>query len=368
MTELIPTIVIALVLGAIIEKTSKFQRISALNIRVCIIALFIVLTLFIGLRTRYNDTTTYTHSYNMLMKADNPFNEIDWVLGTNPGFHFVNAVLMRCGWSAQSFLLFYAAITIGIYLWFLKKYANNFLFSLFLFITVGCYTFTLAAIKQCVAMALCLVATDRAIQKKPVSFAFFIILASLFHPYALMYLIVPFMTFCPWSGRSVVLFGFFAFLGVLLQRLLGTLISITTMLGEEYTVESFVGDGVNPFRLAVCAVPLMLALMSKRVIYSKNDKINNLFVNLSMLNAEIMFIALFGTANYFARLANYFLIFQTIALPWLVTHFDWNSQKVLKIGATLGYSVYFYYANVINQHFDSLYSSISFMKYLQSIL
>ena len=148
---------------------------------------------------------------------------------------------------------------------------------------------------------------------------------------------------------------------------LGTLVSITSMIGEEYTIESFTGDGVNPFRLAVCAVPLILALIARNVIYVKNDRVNNLFVNLSMLNAEIMFVALFGTANYFARLANYFLIFQTISLPWLLSHFDSNSRKVMNLGAVAGYSAYFYYANVINQHFDSLYYSISLIDYLKAV-
>ena len=43
-----------------------------------------------------------------------------------------------------------------------------------------------------------------------------------------------------------------------------------------------------------------------------------------------MFIALFGTANYFARLANYFLIFQTLALPWMLSYFDYKSKKTLR--------------------------------------
>lgn len=329
--------------------------------------LMVVMILFVGLRTKYNDTGAYTHAYD-LMNPGAILGGIDWRIGNNPGFNVVNQFLVNLGFSAQSYLMFYAAITVGIYLWFIRKYSSNIWLTVFLFITTGAYTFTLAAIKQCVAVAFALVGTDRAIRKKWAPFVFWVLLGSLFHAYTLMYLLIPLLMFKPWTKWTYVLLAAFGAAGVLLQPLMGTVINITTMLGEEYDATSFGGEGVNPFRLAVVAVPAVLALMTRRVIWKRNDRAMDLMVNLAMLNAEIMFVALFGTANYFARLANYFVIFQCVTIPCLLSNFDRATRRWLIPAAVVCYIAYFYYANVINQHFDSQFSSVTLTDWLRSLI
>ena len=65
-------------------------------------------------------------------------------------------------------------------------------------------------------------------------------------------------------------------------------------------------------------------------------------MNLSFLNGEIMFVALFGTANYFARLANYFCIFPVIALPRLFNMVPPKWRVLLKMVAIVCYFLFFY--------------------------
>ena len=85
-------------------------------------------------------------------------------------------------------------------------------------------------------------------------------------------------------------------------------------------------------------------------------------------NAEIMFIGLFGTANYFGRLANYFLIFQALCLPHLFKAFNETSRKLITSACIIGFLLYFYYANVINQNFDSMFNYVPFINYIKSII
>lgn len=371
MSELLPIVMTSLILAVLAHGHSRFSTETGeytRKDRLFWIIMAVAMIFFVGLRKGYNDTSAYRHGYELIDLSRGILEGVDWKVGSNPGFNVTNNILRHLGFSTQSFLMFYAAVTNGIYLWFIRKYSKNLWASLFFFITMGCYTFTLAAIKQCVAVAFCLIATDRALKKQYVSFVLWVLLATLFHPYSLMYLIVPFLMFRPWSGKTWVMLGAFGLAGVLLQPLLGTVVNITTMLGEEFDISSFSGEGVNPFRLAVVAVPVVLSFITRKPIKEKNDAQNNLFLNLSMLNAEIMFVAMFGTANYFGRLANYFLIFQTLALPWLFTHFEPKSKRFLTVAAIVCYVAYFYYANVINQHFDSIYSAVPLREYLQNIL
>ena len=83
------------------------------------------MALFVGLRTDYNDTRTYTGAYNMMEVEDTfeeLFNGIEWLkLGDNPGFELTNRILKYFGASDQTYLMFYAILTICINLWFLRK-------------------------------------------------------------------------------------------------------------------------------------------------------------------------------------------------------------------------------------------------------
>lgn len=370
MWELVPITVAGVVLAMLSHYFSEYDPLRCRYRRrenFFYAILVVVMVLFVGLRTQYNDTDNYESFYNAMDPELGLFEQLSWEIGENPLFALTNRILQKLGCSAQSFLLFYAAITVGLNLWFIRKYSCNVPFSVFLFLATGMFTFTMAAIKQCMAMAICLVAIDRAIQKKYIACVLWVLLASLYHPYALMYLIVPFLMFRPWSVQTVIMLAVFAVAGAVLDQLIGTIVDVTDLLGENYDAASFTGEGVNPFRVAVVAVPVLLALVTRRVIAQTPDRVQYLMVNLAMLNAEIMFVGLFGTANYFARLANYFLLFQAMAMPWLLTHFEPRSNRTMTWGALAGYSAFYVYSNAIHESFDYHYASVSVWDYLASL-
>ena len=74
-----------------------------------------------------------------------------------------------------------------------------------------------------------------------------------------------------------------------------------------------------------------------------------------------------GTANYFARLANYFLISQSLSLPWMLKKIGGRDRKLLTVLMVLGYLAYFYYANAINQPFDQDFARLSLSEYLAQL-
>lgn len=334
-----------------------------------IMAVFLIL--FAGLRTWYNDTVTYLQAYGAMSTDGTVFDTVtDWSIGGNPGFALVNSAMKHAGLSGQSFLLIYAAVTNGIYLWFIRKYTTDIWQSAFLFMIAGCFLFTLAAIKQCIAVAFCLLAVDQLLKKNYVRFALWVLVAVTFHPYAIMFAAVPWLAFQPWSRKTYISLVVFGLAGLLLQSLMGTIVDVTSMMGEQYDAASFSGEGVNPFRLAVTAVPLVISFLARFQIEDMDEdqeKANFLFTNLAILNAEIMFVGLFGTANYFARLANYFQIFQVLALPWLFRFFTPQSKRGIIGLAVVGYLLFSYYENGILRPFDNTYSYIPLVDYLKSL-
>ena len=365
MTKIIPVVVICLFLAFfsdVFSTKSSLKNNYEYKEKFIWIIIAFAMAVFAGLRVSYNDTFTYIYEYEEIVNSKLDFSDFNWALGANPGFRIVAMILKYIGFSANGYLMFYSIITYTIYIWFIHKYSTDFLMSIFLFICLV-FTFPLAAIKQCVAVAFCLIAVDKAINKKWFWFVFWIIIAETFHAYSFMYFIVPFLFFVPWKSKKTYLWiVFFLIIGIMLKPLLGTVLSITDSLGDNYTVEEFSGKGVNPLRLAVCLVPLVLSFILRNHISNTNSEISradNLCLNLSFLNGEIMFVALFGTANYFARLANYFYIFPVITLPRLFNMFSPKWRVPIKLAVIICYFLFFYYSLCLaHAPFDDEYASI----------
>ena len=365
MTKIIPVIVICLFLAFfsdVFSTKSSLKNNYEYKEKFIWIIIAFAMAVFAGLRVSYNDTFTYIYEYEEIVNSKLDFSDFNWALGANPGFRIVAMILKYIGFSANGYLMFYSIITYTIYIWFIHKYSTDFLMSIFLFICLA-FTFPLAAIKQCVAVAFCLIAVDKAINKKWFWFIFWILIAETFHAYSFMYFIVPFLFFVPWKSKKTYLWiVFFLIIGIMLKPLLGTVLSITDSLGDNYTLEDFSGEGVNPLRLAVCLVPLVLSFILRKHISNTNSEMgraDNLCLNLSFLNGEIMFVALFGTANYFARLANYFYIFPVITLPRLFNMFSPKWRTPIKFAVIVCYFLFFYYsACLAHIPFDEEFMSI----------
>lgn len=364
MWKLIPIIVISILITVFSDMLSKkdnnLNHYTQKN-KFLWILIPIVIGIFVGLRTGYNDTYAYIHTYE-LTPNEFSFNNMSFDFGDNPGHTILTRLIKSLGISVNGYLMIYSVVTYSIYIWFIHKYSTDFSMSMFLFICLV-FEFPMAAMKQCIAVAFCLIAVDKAINKKWFWFIFWLFIAETFHAYSFMYLIVPLLFFVPWeSKKTYIWIAMFFFAGLLLKPLLGSLLSITDSLGEEYTVEEFSSGGVNPFRLAVCLVPLALSFLLRKQVTSPDNEMtqeDNICMNLSFLNGELMFVALFGTANYFARLANYFYIFPLISLPRLFNMIKPKWRLPLKIVAIICYFIFFYYEiNVVYGHFDDRFRRI----------
>ena len=324
----------------------------------------IALSLFCGMRVWGNDTVTYLQIYDQLPLIHQWKSQDLPPLAEGVGFSLLASLIKTLGFSSQDYLLFFAVITVIPYVLFVHRFSESMKMGIFLMFATGMYTFTLAAIKQCVATGICLMALPAALDGRWRRFLGLILLAMLFHPYSAVYLAVPFLMFKPWTGRTLLYVVLTIGVSWYLESLLGTVLDVTTMMGAEYTEASFSGEGVNIFRVAVASVPMLMAVIYGKTLFRDTEPEEDLMFNLAMMNALIMFVGLFGTANYFARLANYFLPAQVIVLPWLLNRTAPVDRTWLKPACVLGYMAYFYYEYGILHPFDGEYSQISIWSYL----
>lgn len=370
MAKLWNLLIAALLLSFIIAYRDKhFNKINASYLRydkITTLMLVILLGVFCGLRTFYNDTITYIQIYEQapVLKDFAELNTSTYAQGI--GFAFVNSIMKTLGFSTQDYLMFYSMATTVCYVNFVRKNTEFFPLAVFLMFTTGFYTFAFAAIKQCMATAICLTGLKYLFSRKHFLFILFVAVASLFHPYAIVYLLLLFMDFRPLTWKTYMFMALFIAIGLGLNNIIGTIVDITAMMGANYDMSSFVGEGVNIFRVLVCFVPLMLAFIYGRGLFVDSIRTENILFNMAMLNALIMFVGLFGTANYFARLANYFLPAQVVVLPWMLKKFVRRDRQILTALCVVGYTGYFMYGNLIQSVFDNCFSKITLWQYVSS--
>ncbi len=333
-----------------------------------IFLLIVYLSLFAGLRTRYNDTATYIAGYNASSAFPDVLDGFDWQLGANPGFQLLNSLMKAAGFHSQTFVLFYSTLFVTSAVLFLKRYSSSFTMSIFLFVCVNGYLFSLAAMKQCAAISIGLLAIPFAEKRKWILFALGILLASTFHPYILMFLLLPVLQFRPWSFGTWILLLLTAVAARFLPRFVETAVDVAALLGDGYDAKAFVGEGVNIFRVLVAGVPVLLTLVFLPNLPKKVTRhMEYTFINCSFIFTAIMVIGLFGTANYFGRTANYFIVFPAIALPAILGKLSPNDRRLLAFAMVVCYLAYFYYGYGINSSFSKGFARISLWEYLTQI-
>ena len=367
MNKLWILLAVSLALAWIIEERDRELRYRGSRKRERLITWFLTLILvfFCGLRTWGNDTATYIEIYEYLTptwSGITPQNTPEFASGI--ALFYVSSILKSLGFSTQDYLMFFAIFTVIPYVWFVRKHSISFVFGVFLMFTTGFYTFSMAAIKQTMATGLCLLAVDAALDRKWGSYGAWLIAAVLFQPYAIIYGLIPLLMFRPLTKQTYLYMIAFMAAGFFLESLLGTVLDITDMMGAKYDETSFTGEGVNLFRVAVSFVPVILAMLYGKPLFRGSDREVNLMFNMAMVNALIMFVGIFGTANYFARLANYFLPAQVIILPWLLKKAHPRDRSWLMPACVVGYLGYFIYENAIIRPFDSGYAHMSFWDYI----
>ncbi len=328
------------------------------------------MTCFMFLRTSYNDTGNYIWQWRNADDVD-VFIENGGLLDItgNPlsylweSFAHTYIKSFNTYFIPASFLISFVSVK------FFKRYSTNLPFTMLVFHSIGTYIMFMAAMKQCFAMFILLVAVPFAEKKQYVRFYLLVIFAMLFHTHAFMFAIVPFLFEKPW--RKVTWMGIAAvlFMMATYDATLGAFMEYAQSLGVNVAdIEVFDGHQINIIRIFVYWVPSVIALIFQKRLFANSTRYENLFVNMTTVSAAILTIGTVQAANLFARMAAYFEIASALALPWMIGKlFEKNSAKFIITVASVLYFGYFLYEFGVSKGFGYGYKSISIMQYLVDI-
>ncbi len=331
------------------------------------VLLLVILVLFAGLRTSYNDTGNYIRGYeNAATLGEFLATPKNLNIFKNPLFYAYQSLLRSLGFDAQMLIFTTSLLSQVCFLGFFKRYSANFTFTVFLYFTLGTFVFTLAALKQVVAMSILTLAVPQLEKKHWLRYYLLVFLAMLAHTYALAFAVLPLFRARPWRVFT------FAFVSVMVVVMLNFKETINAFmeqaneLGKTLAEEELFDDHtVNIFRLAVYAVVPALSLFFQRLLFRDAGKMDLLFVHMSILSLAFMSMGTQSGANMFGRMATYFELGTICCLPWMLPRmFDKRSAGLVTVIAVVCFMGYFVYANAVSISFDQCYKAVSLLSLL----
>lgn len=336
------------------------------KIDVPLVAIIIILSLAVGLRTQYNDTPMYVASFIEAPTPQEYFKTKPDLFDYPLFYGFQSFFRHYISDNYHLFFLVIAFFTNGSFICFFKKNSDNFAFTILLYFALGIYTFTMAAMKQCLSMAFLVIALNALIDKKYVKFYIFVFIAMLIHAYAILFAILPLFTKKPWT-----LLTYCAIIGVVFvvftfESTIVAYLDFTDDVGKDLSKEYIIDTaGINLLRLAVYAVSPIISLLYLDLLNDNYTRSKNLMMNVSLLSFLIMALGLSGGSNFFGRAAVYFVPGTLCIMPWLVNEiFSDESKNIGNCIVGGAYLLFFIYAH---QNFSYEYQSITLFEFLKSL-
>lgn len=323
-----------LVDGKIVRKTKYIYALLT----------FFYIVFWVGLRDKVLDTGAYIKMFNSI--------PVDWEemfltisrIDSGKGFFFIQGIFKRfVSDNHYVWLSFMAIISCGCLLRILYKYSIDFPLTAYLFIADATFTWLLNGTRQFLVVTILFSFTDWLIEGKKWRYILLVLVLSTIHASAIF--LVPVCVFVSSDkifDKKMLLFLTLTIVGTgYSESIFGF---IDEALETNYAESISEGAGSSIVRLFVAAIPLMIALLSRRLVEKKADKFIKLAINMSVVGVCFYFASTFTDGILIGRMPIYFTVYNLYLLPWLIHNcFEPRSRKVVWLGCVLAYGVYFYY-------------------------
>lgn len=295
--------------------------------------IIIALILFAGLRTSYNDTRTYMLGFRMLDDSSIHFKDIFSPYG---GFDFYQKLIKSyIGTNPQWLIFISAIITTLLYVVYIAGHSEYFSESMMLYMTAS-YAFCLAGIKQGLAIGISLYAIDAYLERRYVKAIILLLLAMSFHPYIVCLLCIPFLKKRIWDIRTMLII----FIAVVAFMNMDKLFSIISAFGKDYSMEAWDDYTINPMRVLVQSVPVVISFAYKKKINESQDELLILGTNMRIISFIFLAMGLLVNPIYLGRMSSYFSALSLVTIPKMLRICFGSKYKEQFI--ILGYYAFFF--------------------------
>lgn len=327
-------------------------------------------SLFVGLRTMYNDTSAYIRSFQRAESLAEFLKDPERMnIMHNPLFYGFVAFIHEITDNYHIFFMMVAFFNAIVILRFLNKHScSKYWYTVLLFWGFGLGMFGAGAMKQITAMAILTFAYEALLDKKWVKFVVIVVFAGLIHTYAILFLLMPLFTSNPWNRRSMLLLGGTGAVILTFNSSISSILEYADEAGKSVSVEEvFDGVQMNIFRVAVWSIVPILLFIFRKKLNPLMDKNIRLLANMSIVSWMFILMASVNGANMFGRLATYMVFGNICMLGWILEKaFRQRYATLIKFFSVVAFAGFIFYEN---RNIDAYggYRCISLLEFIQTL-
>lgn len=284
----------------------------------------ILMTAFRGKRYMA-DTSAYINIINSVPKNLNTlYNNLINTNTSEIGFDIIVSLLKNI-YDNYIFVFFViAAVQLILISLTYKKFSENYLLSIFLFVFSWDYfSICCNGMRQGIAISILFAITPFILKKNYILCIVFSLICFTIHSSALIF--IPFIFLCngEFLNKKTVLFIIFMIFAIYFFNNICNFLT-NGFLNDKYTLNIkenlSTTRGMNFIRLFIFDWPLFIALFNLEKIKKTENKTINLFLNFSLVHFLFSILACFTSGIFLGRITWYFSLFNYILIPYELNH------------------------------------------------
>lgn len=296
------------------------------------------------------DTYAYLLGFCSMPESLTGLQEYMLSVKKDKGFSVLSIIIKAIFGSNEIVYLLVLAVLQLLALWSVyRKYSENYLMSIFLFMaSTDFISWMCNGLRQFMAVTVIFSVTTFILNKKYILVIAVIILASTFHGTAILMIPLIFIAQGKAWNKKTLLFTVMILLALTyveqFTNILDSVLYDTQYANVVSDWTSWNDDGTNPIRVLFYSLPTIIAIIGRRYIIEENNKVINFCVNMSMISTGLYLISMVTSGIFIGRLPIYASLYNYILLPWEIKHlFSDKSAKTVNVFMVFLYMVFYYY-------------------------
>ena len=295
-----------------------------------------------------NDIPMYLSAYKLLPSSFMGILQYLSTMESGQGFVIIEWLIKSVfGNSFTAFRVIIALIHSIPIIYIFRKYSEDYWIAIYLFVASSVHIgWMMNGLRQFIAVAIILFALPYVINRKYMKAIFIILLASTIHVTALCMLPIIFIVQGKVGNKRTMFFIVMAIIAMFIlsknPALMDTILGETEYAGAVTEMQRLGDDGVNPLRVLVTAVPVLLAFVQRRRILREENPVIHICVNMSIITVGFNLIAMVTSGILMGRMAIYTNLYSFIIMPYLIRNaYTTKSQKIVNMLMIVFYFIFY---------------------------
>ncbi|MEQ1447222.1 EpsG family protein [Acinetobacter schindleri] len=294
----------------------------------------LLLSIFAGVRSNRVGTDSEAYTSPFQSKLNTEYYEFS--ADVEVGYQYFEYFLLKFTYQYYWLFLITSFIICFCYLIVIKRFSRDYIFSIFLFVTLGVYTFFFNGLRQGLAMAIFALSLPYLLEKKFIIYFLICIFASFLHISALF--IIPFYFLVNIKIKLIYKIATVFLFSIISSQLIIQYFAESNKRYESYAEFSDESGGL--FILGFYFILLVFIYIMKKIYNIKDTFFQKLFEFYALGIAFLIPVAMLGTAaSGPQRLLGYFTWVLILILPYIFLRIN---NKIIKYFFSILMIVFFY--------------------------